>query len=248
MEQKRQTLATMLVTLKELQEAAGVMSLASGIEPFVENEGEFDEVSESASASATSGTSDSNLSGSNIKLVERQVLTMASNRNVLGDLRELEIRHRIQQAHREVERLRDIVADISFQYSHVVRGAIRKSIRTTAQKRVKSLHRDLVLHARIYTRCRSRLLALDCDQRLLQIFRVLTRADLKASTAILTPNIPGSSGLQLSWIWQTGRWHLLTAGDDPDPDPDRSPDTDPEASPASLLECESYTAERLCHC
>jgi hypothetical protein len=37
----------------------------------------------------------------------------------------------------------------------------------------------------------------------LKMFRILLKEDVKASTAILDPNITGSSSLQLSWIWQT---------------------------------------------
>ena len=226
----------MLIKLKHLQEAAGVMSTGLGNEPFVENEGQYDEVGEAASANQ--GTQAHLMPGaSDVTAVERELLTMPSNANVVGNLHELEVRHRIKQARREVHRLRDIIADISFQYSHVIRGAIRKSVRTTSQKHVKSLHRDLVLHARIYTRCRSRLIALDCDENWLRIFQVLTKSDLKASTAILRPNIPGSSSLQLSWIWQTGRWYLVA-----DPNADADADADADSSPTSLLECPCHTS------
>jgi hypothetical protein len=40
----------MLIKLKQLQDAAGVINLVLGSQEFVENEGEFDEVGESASA------------------------------------------------------------------------------------------------------------------------------------------------------------------------------------------------------
>lgn len=170
---------------------------------YVENEGKFDEVSKSASAHGMTPLP-SNATAPDVAPVEQQLLTIPSNGNVLSNLRELEIRHQTQQAWHKVKWLQDIVADISFWYSHVVRGAIRRTVQTTAQKNVKSLHRDLILHARIYTHCQSRLIALNCDQHWLQIFRNLTKSDLTASTAILRPNIPGSSSFQLSWIWQTG--------------------------------------------
>jgi hypothetical protein len=192
----------------------------------VENEGEFDDVGKSALES-NGVTSQFNPRGPNIPPVERDILTMLLNGNVLGTLRELELHHHTRQACHEVDQLRDIVADISFQYSHVVHGAICRSVWMTAQKHIKSLHQDLVLDARIYTRCRSRLMFLKCDEHVLWIFRVLKRSDLKASTAILWPNIPGSSSLQLSWIWQTEQWLLFGANANA---------TDP-ATPASLLEC-----------
>ncbi|KAF8218677.1 hypothetical protein L208DRAFT_1216552, partial [Tricholoma matsutake] len=39
------------------------------------------------------------------------------------------------------------------------------------------------------------------DANMLSMFQPLTKDDLKASTAILKPNAPGSTNLHLSWIW-----------------------------------------------
>ena len=52
-EQKWQMLASMFVKLKQLQDTVDIMAITHGHEPFVENEGEFDETEESASASAS---------------------------------------------------------------------------------------------------------------------------------------------------------------------------------------------------
>lgn len=76
-------------------------------------------------------------------------------------------------------------------------------------------------------------MALNCDERRLSPFRVLSQEDLKASTAILRLNVPGSSTLQLSWIWQTGQWHLFGA----DAGGRAGTVEDAVADPASLLEC-----------
>jgi hypothetical protein len=152
--------------------------------------------------------------GLDTSAVERQVLTLPSNGNVNEDVAALEIRDRVNQARRQITRLRDLIADISFQYSHVVRNAPRKSYRTAAQKRVRVLHNELSYNARIYAQCRSRLITLHCEESLLRIFRVLTREDLKASTEILRPNEQGSSSVKLSWIWRTGRYFLFRPNDD----------------------------------
>ena len=45
---------------------------------------------------------------------------------------------------------------------------------------------------------------LGADNTILERFRILLKEDVKASTAILKPNLPGSSNLHLSWIWQMG--------------------------------------------
>ena len=59
---------------------------------------------------------------------------------------------------------------------------------------------------------------LTADEETMTEFRVLTPHDVKASSAVVDPNSPGSTSLSLSWIWQT-----LMAG----------------ASPAKLHECKS---------
>ncbi|KAF8955608.1 hypothetical protein BDZ97DRAFT_1605370, partial [Flammula alnicola] len=64
-------------------------------------------------------------------------------------------------------------------------------------------------HARIYSRCRTRLVQLGCDPETLWAFRVLTKTDLRASTAIVNPNITGSTSLHLSWLWHIRRWQRL---------------------------------------
>jgi hypothetical protein len=46
------------------------------------------------------------------------------------------------------------------------------------------------------------MIQLGANQEILSKFRVLLKEDVKSSTALLDPNNPGSSTLQLSWIWQ----------------------------------------------
>ncbi|KAF8804394.1 hypothetical protein BYT27DRAFT_7062407, partial [Phlegmacium glaucopus] len=96
------------------------------------------------------------------------------------------------QATTHLNRLRDLIAEKSFHFSHVIRPAPRKGVRTKARKVVQALDIKIALHCRIYKRCRSHLVALGCDSEQLQIFRILTKDDVQASTIILDPNIPGS--------------------------------------------------------
>ena len=49
--------------------------------------------------------------------------------------------------------------------------------------------------------------SLGAGPAILQQYRKLTTDDVKASTAIVNPNEPGSTQLKLSWIWQTARGH-----------------------------------------
>ena len=248
-ERKRQMLSAMMIKLKRLQDLAKITAKLSSIEPADEDdEGCFDEITVSSDDPDAGGQQ----TGPDFSVVERQVLTMPSNGNVNEDVTAQEIQERVKQARRQISRLRDLIAEISFQYSHVVRNAPRKSNRTAAQKRIKALHNDLSYHARIYARCRSRLMTLHCEESLLRVFRVLTREDLRASTEILRPNEQGSSSVKLSWIWRTGRYFLFHPNGGSEAgaglNADRRAETirnidandDAEADPATLLEC-------MCH-
>lgn len=191
----------MFVQLKDLQTLAGVIENTSTENPILDDETEYDEYEESAETQTVT----------ELVPIERKTVVLPSNGNVQANATasDLEIKYRVQQAKLQLNQLRDLIADISFQFSHVIRGQIRKNIRTRSQKRVKSLHNQLTLQARIYTRCRNHMVALNCEESLLSQYRVLTREDLKSSTAILDPNKPGSTSLKLSWIWHSGKWLLM---------------------------------------
>ena len=134
---------------------------------------------------------------------ERQTIPMPSNCLQDHRLRALELSLRKQQAERYLNALREVIADKSFQYSHVMRDAPKKSVRTRARAVIGKLNDRISLYSQIYTKCRAALVRLDVDQRVLDEFQILQKDDVRASTAILDPNRPGASTLRLSWIWQT---------------------------------------------
>jgi len=191
----------MFVQLKDLQIVAGVIENTTNEKVVLDDETEYDEYDEESIVQTVT----------NLTPIERKNIVLPSNGNVEtnASASDIEIKYRIWQAKTQLNQLRDLIADISFQFSHVIRGQIRKNIRTRSQKRVKSLHNQLTLHARIYARCRNHLVALNCGQSILGQYRVLTREDLHSSTAILDPNQPGSTSLKLSWIWHSGKWLLM---------------------------------------
>jgi hypothetical protein len=237
-EQQRQTMASMLLRLKRLQLTAGVIECRPITEIPHHNETVFDDLGDSTASSDSS-------SKPNLMTVEREVLHLPSHGNVPVEYSDLELRYRLQQANIQVNRLRDIIADISFQYSQIVRDPVRKSVQTRGRKQIKSLNHNLTLHANIYSRCRRSLIALKCNDAILRKFRELTKHDLKTSTAILKPNEPGSSSLRLSWIWQSGRWYLYgnpATGHNPNQNPGVVPNDNADASndnadASNLLEC-----------
>lgn len=117
--------------------------------------------------------------------------------------RKVELSLRVKQATRYLSAIREAVAEKSFQYSHVMRGTHSKAIRTRSRAVIGKATDRISHHCRVYSRARAAMVRLGADEPTLNTFRLLSREDVKASTAILNPNIPGSSTIRLSWIWET---------------------------------------------
>jgi hypothetical protein len=145
---------------------------------------------------------------------ERRYLPMPSSCLEVGHpLREIELRFRKDQAARYLKALREVIAEKSFHYTHVLRVAPTKAMRTRARTIIAKLNEKIALYSRIYARCRMTMVRLGADDRTLSTFQVLLRDDVKASTAIREPNQRGASSLRLSWIWQTGLSESGTSSD-----------------------------------
>jgi hypothetical protein len=146
--------------------------------------------------------------------VEDNTIPLPSNGSIIGTAyAELERSHRITHAEYHINRLRVLIAEKSFQYSHVIRVAPRKGVNTRSRAEVKKLNLQIAVHCRLYTQCRARLIKLGADPATLNRFQLLTPEDVKASTAVVNPNETGSTRLKLSWIWQTAgghRWGLAS--------------------------------------
>ncbi|KAF8952217.1 hypothetical protein BDZ97DRAFT_2066652 [Flammula alnicola] len=218
MEKLRKALAPLLTELARLQAAAGAFqSTRSDTTEQDETMEDWDNVAEVEEESASA---DDNIP------VERQTLCLPSNGNVGPMYDEIELALRKTQAKAHLNQLRELIAEKSFQYSDVIRAAPRKGVRTRGRAAVKDLNMRISFHCQVYSRCRARLVLLHADEATLQKFRLLKKEDIKASTAVLRPNTPGSTTLQLSWIWHSVRRHIL-----PDADADLS-----DADPATILE------------
>ena len=216
----RLSLATQMVKLKELKTAAEVTDMPSS--PIIlDNEAVWDD------------DADTEEDG-----IEGIILHMPSNRNVPQQFRPTELVLRKEQASNELNCLRGLIADKSFQYSHVIRNAPTKKVRTWAQTKVKTLDTEILFHCRLYSRCRSRLILLGADADTMHKFQTLNKEHIKASSAVLNPNIAGSTRLQLSWLWRS----LYMARDpiavnEHSADADADADADFAQDPTSLLEC-----------
>jgi hypothetical protein len=119
--------------------------------------------------------------------------------------RAIELKLRIEQASETLQALRDAIADKSFHYSHVIRVAPRKGVRTRARAVITKLNHTIAYLCNVYGRCRSALLKLGAGNEVLDRFKTLLKDHIKSSAALLNPNEPGSSDVQLSWIWQMGQ-------------------------------------------
>ena len=118
--------------------------------------------------------------------------------------RAVELCLRMKQASTTLQALRDNIADKSFQYSHVIRVAPNKGVRTRARTTIGKLNHVIAHHCHVYGRCRAAMVRLGADDQTLGIFQILLKEHITSSSALLNPNAPGSTRVRLSWIWQTG--------------------------------------------
>jgi hypothetical protein len=140
--------------------------------------------------------------------IEDQIISLPSNGNTSIVYRDLEVTHRIRLAEEQLNHIRNLIAEKSFQFSHVIRVSPRKGVTTRSRAAVKKLNNQIAEHGRMYGRCRAAIQILKADDIILSRLKILTPMDVGGSTAMLNPNAPGSSRIKLSWIWQTSGRHL----------------------------------------
>jgi len=139
---------------------------------------------------------------------KRQIILPSTCLPTTHPLSKTEMSLRKQQAIRYITALQDVIAEKSFLFTHVVRHAPRKSVKTRGRAMIAKVNTKIALYAKMYGRCRAALTRLGADENTLDIFRKLTKDDLAASGAVKDPNTPGSTSLRLSWIW-----HMSSAGE-----------------------------------
>jgi hypothetical protein len=220
-ESDRVELTTLFVQLKQMQQVAGVaepnaavVASPSTLDPW--DDLAFDPVltddepvlSDTPPVPSPPDHNHQTITG--LHPIEDQTITMCSNGNTSTNYRNLEIKHRTSMAEDQLSHIRNLIAEKSFQFSHIIRNSPRKSVTTRARAAVKKLNNQIAEHCRCYARCRSSLMILGADQSILSKFNVLNQVDIVGSTAILKPNDPGSTKIKLSWIWQSSAKNILT--------------------------------------
>ncbi len=202
----------LLAELNQLQAAAGVFQSAQSQSIHRHDQVEdWDTIVEGLDQDAQTELAATSASAPTVTdvPVEHQTLCLPSNRNVTLTHNAIELSLRKTQAKTHLSQLRELIAEKSVQYSDVIRAAPRKGVRARARGTVKGINMRIAFHCQVYTHCQSRLVLLGADNATLQQFRELKKDDIRASTAILTPNIPGSTTLQLSWIWHNVACHIV---------------------------------------
>jgi hypothetical protein len=151
-------------------------------------------------------SSSQSISGINSDVVppEKRVISVPSQWIKNHPYQQVELKLRIKQAAASLAALWDLIAEKSFQYSHVIRVAPKKGVRTRARSVIAQLNHRIGYHCRIYNRCRVAMEKLEADSITLGTYQILQQQDIRCSTALLNPNEPGSTRHQLSWIWQNG--------------------------------------------
>ena len=114
--------------------------------------------------------------------VELQTICLPSTRNVTSGHEDIELSLRRDQAKNHLHQLHKLIAEKSFQYSHIIRVAPTKGVRTRARGTVKGMNMKIAFHCEVYSHCRSRLVVLGADDDTLQQFRELQKEHIKAST------------------------------------------------------------------
>jgi hypothetical protein len=264
-EADREELTALVIELKRLQQGAGVAETNASIAQSSANEDAWDDLAfdpiesgagiipSSAEYSKVraevpkSNKMSSYLGPSSTETltpvpIENQLLCIPSNGNASSVHRQLELYHRISQADSQLNNIRNLIAEKSFQFSHVIRVSPRKGVTTRARATVKKINNQIAEHCRMYARCRECILILDADPTVLSRYQVLLPADIAGSTAVLNPNEPGSTSIKLSWIWQSSAFYSEFGRSANDPNLDGGLMAE---DPIRLLECEStYFVEK----
>src|SRR6202522_2236051 len=92
--------------------------------------------------------------------IENQMLPLPSNENVGQEHAPLELSYQIQHVKMLWNRIVCLIAEKSFQFSHVIRVAPREDVNTRSRAEVKKLNLKISVHCRLYTQCRARLISL----------------------------------------------------------------------------------------
>lgn len=194
-EHLRQLLATQFSVFDDLrlQATDGVFE----VHRLTDNEdpAQFDDLDEAdtgPTATANSVAEDNASVPNGAALPEHRTVAIPSRWISQGNIYQaIECDLHVTQADKCLQMLRDLIADKSFQYSHVIRVAPRQAVRTWARALIAQLNHKISYFSRVYGQCRLAMMRLGMDNATLSRYGILEKQDLKSSTALLNPNEPG---------------------------------------------------------
>ncbi|KAG6904980.1 hypothetical protein DXG01_005846 [Tephrocybe rancida] len=192
------TIAKQLTILAAFQAKAGyiVQDLRQPPEPVAKM---FDDLDEPPLPDP-----DANLRPECATAPENTILPLPSSANIpLNPLHPLEIKLRIKQANRYLQNLCGDIAKKSFLYTNDMHAKTIKIkvVMTQARGTIAKINYRIMSVCWGYLRCCASLAALGADRESLKKYAKLEKGNTKSSTALLSPNEPQSTQLQLSWIW-----------------------------------------------
>jgi hypothetical protein len=120
----------------------------------------------------------------------------------IEDLAEKELVLRQGQANDALHQLRIDLGHRSYLYRTQVRHADHSQQRKTrAWGNVHSVDDAVKLHAVIYRKCRTGMVALEASPELLDTYQELAREHLTSQTTLIDPSLPGQRNKSLPWFW-----------------------------------------------
>jgi hypothetical protein len=119
----------------------------------------------------------------------------------LSKLIKTELDLRIGQANDALHGIRIAVGQKSVHFRTQVRNAKTQSRKTRAWDGVNALEVAIKQYSAVYSAARRALVHLGASAEVLKKYKLLRRDDLRASTLIVDPNIPGQRNAKLSWFW-----------------------------------------------
>lgn len=113
--------------------------------------------------------------------------------------KELEMRK--GQANDALQRIREALSQLAWQFKSNVRTASSTKQSTRAWEGVAALSRELRLQRRIYNHSRQTMIKLSCFETVNAEFPLLEERDCKPSAIVADPNARGISNQGLPWFW-----------------------------------------------
>lgn len=119
----------------------------------------------------------------------------------IESLVDCERRLRIGQANDALHNIRVTIGEKSFHFRADVRPAGSQSTSTRAWDKVRAADAILRRSARIYTKCRAAMHALDMEEEVLDKYQEITREQLQSRTVRIDPSAIGERNTLLAWFW-----------------------------------------------